>query len=291
MVRDGATGAFNGAFGGDVPDSAAGMAGMVVGAVGAEIPKKFGAAFRTTGAVVSAIFGSGGWSDVGLAMTDFIPGKTVAGVALKIAEKTDVPGVRRATEWASRRFGGSGGDAASRGLRPGDIDDYGRRYLGNGSFSDAYLQGDQVVKEVKEVVGPSAGIRYRLDQNGRRLLAEHTTEFTNDLRQADGFANIVPQFRNRGPGRMEVDFRRGSKAEDLPTAEARLRAIDEQETAVERAHRYFGIEPNGSGTIEGGWKVQVDPNGENFLFNQDGSIAAWIDPVMVWPPASLQISP
>lgn len=157
--------------------------------------------------------------------------------------------------------------------------------LGEGSFSRAYKQGDNVIKEIKDTVRSNAydNSLVKLTDAGRKQLAETQAEFHNEL--ADAMPNIVPRVEVIGDGVLQQKYVDGLKLSDLQNsnADAAIRAGDQIREAVGKANKEFGLDIDGTGRLENGWEVQVDSNPANFRFDKDGNITSWFDPVAVYP--------
>lgn len=157
-------------------------------------------------------------------------------------------------------------------------------FIGSGSFADAYREGDDVIKIIRSEVGHGTEI-WRLSDEDRAHLARVQVEFMQDLREADDIGSLIPPASIEGPGKIRSKFIDGKTMADL-SGDAKIFAIDEATSFVSKANRYFGLSHGETGELDGGWRVLVDDNMENFRFNADGSIAGWIDPIAIFPPDS-----
>ncbi len=157
-----------------------------------------------------------------------------------------------------------------------------------GAFSTAYLQGDTVVKNVKEVVGNKGSNQWRLSDADRAETANITADIQNQLRSSG--MDKVPEVKVSGPGEMRVAYSDGLQDADLATREARENARVQRNQMFKDAQKELGLETRyPSMTSEQGWTVQVDDNVDNFRHDKDGNVTSWFDPVMVMPPESRRI--
>jgi len=206
--------------------------------------------------------------------------------------------IRGGTQCASELIGGGALAVAKKAAKArrlagddGDTPDANPDSLGDGSFSVVRRDGDQVVKDIKSEVGRGDEL-YRLSDGDRAQLGDLTAEFSNDLRNADGIGDLVPETRVSAPGQLRSDYMEGYTSEQLRrmNADAFDSANTNANSLVTRAERHWDLDHGGSGELDGGWRVQVDDNMENFRFDADGNVTSWIDPVAVWPPKSRLVS-
>ncbi|MBK8574911.1 MAG: hypothetical protein IPN90_04245 [Elusimicrobia bacterium] len=167
-------------------------------------------------------------------------------------------------------------------------------YLGEGSFMEVWRDGNDVVKEVKEVVGKeNSGEQYRLSAEQRKQLAGDTVKFGNNVGEAlqEVFGRtIVPTMRVEG-NTIRMKFVEGSSLDDfLEESPQWNRAISQKELAVSHAIRAFSSIHGAMDPLINGFDYGIDDLSSNFRFDAAGNLTAWFDPIMVFPPLETRIT-
>jgi RHS repeat-associated protein len=128
-----------------------------------------------------------------------------------------------------------------------------------------------VLKTIKTEVEKSG---YRFSKEAREDLAHKMVEYTEMVRKK--FPKIVPETYKAGPGMLMQEFvdRTGKFAYDELPSSVRARAAMEVSDAIFEAEKATGLAfPNDL------TKFSVDKIKDNFIFNADGTIYKWFDPI------------
>ncbi|MBK8575403.1 MAG: hypothetical protein IPN90_06925 [Elusimicrobia bacterium] len=162
------------------------------------------------------------------------------------------------------------------------------------------IENGRLEKEVKEVVGPKGSDeRYQLSVEDREIAAALTVEYTDEIRESVAQIfnqnNLIPPFDVSGriitthkiQGKSFYAILNGNR--DLLDAEWIDKTREQCLRAINAANKVLGLSYEGTGILENGWRIQVDTNLENFLFDDAGRLIAWIDPIATWPPESKKI--
>ncbi len=164
--------------------------------------------------------------------------------------------------------------------------------LDEGSFSRVWRDGDEAVKEIKELVGHPDEL-YRLGDADRATLASHTAEFSNDVGDAlrGRHGDVVPPMSVDGREIRMAFVDDGLTFEQLRSIDAGAadRALLGKDRLVAEANESLGLDYGVSGQLPDGHRVLVDPQMANFRFDENGNVVAWFDPVAVFPPERLRV--
>jgi|GEM_PF-6341587 len=160
--------------------------------------------------------------------------------------------------------------------------------LGEGAFSVAYKQGDNVLKEIKDTVPGVGDVPTKLSQADRARLADTTAELTNEVGSHMPHG-MVPKMEHLGDGTLKQPYVEGQTIKDLQrggdwdAVDRAQRAMDE---ATGTAAKGIGLDgPYGYLETPDGWRAKIDTNAANFRFDAKGNITSWFDPVAVYPKA------
>ncbi len=159
--------------------------------------------------------------------------------------------------------------------------------LGEGSFSEAWRLDGWVFKQIKSVIGRPPDC-FELEPKDVERVAREIELGTKRLRSELG--ELVVPVRHEGEGLLRTPFVDALMQVELLEIEKLERASDAVCGVIARARRILArrshgaILDGGSVLYPDGWRVWVDPERDNFRFHEDGTIAGWLDCLVVRPP-------
>lgn len=149
-------------------------------------------------------------------------------------------------------------------------------WLGSGFIVKGKFVGEGKDAIVHAVKGNSDWVIKELKFGGEgraKMLAFYTNKLADDVRL------MVPELTHLDGGRSLQKFVDGSPTASIEWAMHQLATQKEAIKLAEIAKQVLGMRPGETYIKHGAYKVGVDPNFKNFLFNSEGKLEGWIDPL------------
>ncbi len=150
------------------------------------------------------------------------------------------------------------------------------KWLGSGFVVEGKFVGEGKDAIVHAVKGNSDWVIKELKFGGEER-AKMLTFYTNKL--ADDVRLMVPELTHLDGGRSLQKFVNGSPTASIDWAMHQLATQKEAIKLAEIAKQVLGVRPGETYLKHGAYKVGVDPSFKNFLFNSEGKLEGWIDPL------------
>ncbi|MGZ8258005.1 MAG: hypothetical protein ACXWTR_02380 [Methylotenera sp.] len=150
------------------------------------------------------------------------------------------------------------------------------KWLGSGFITEGKFIGEGKDAIVHAVKGNPEWVIKEL-KFGSAERAEMLVFYTNQLAADIRFK--VPAVTDLGDGRLLQKFVRGSPIANIPYALHQLAAQNEAVALARAAKQALRIREGEEFIIHPPYKVGIDPSFSNFLFDSEGKLTGWIDPL------------
>ncbi len=150
------------------------------------------------------------------------------------------------------------------------------KWLGAGFITEGKFIGEGKDAIVHAVKGNSEWVIKELKFGGAeraKMLEFYTNQLAADVRF------MVPAVTHLGDGRLLQEFVQGNPISGVAKTLKELAAQNEAIALAGAAKQALGIRGGEEFIQHPPYKIGVDPNFANFLFNKEGKLTGWIDPL------------